>query len=143
MEQINARITQCDNPFTLLILKKEMEAANNQLLRAFFIESKDSGYDIKWKWLIRLMSIRKGKKLLLNACSIFTQPQWLVLLSYILPYILIWSDDEQQKDIDNVVFEMIKAYILSNEVDLTFITNILEMYIKLKTYPLKNGGKFS
>ena len=33
--------------------------ANKQLLGAFFIESKESGLEVKPKWLMRVMSIRK------------------------------------------------------------------------------------
>ena len=52
------------------------------------------------------------------------------MLSYMLPYLLIWSGSEENKDLDGLILN-------SDCVDFVFITSIMEMFIKLKTYPLR------
>lgn len=59
------------------------------------------------------------------------------MLSYLLPYLLIWSGNNGDDDLDVLVLTMIKEYLSSDCVDFDFITSIMEMFIKLKTYPFE------
>ena len=59
------------------------------------------------------------------------------MLSYLLPYLLIWSGNNGDDDLDVFVLRMIKEYLSSDCVDFDFITSIMEMFIKLKTYPFE------
>mgnify|MGYP004678826265 FL=1 len=59
------------------------------------------------------------------------------MLSYLLPYLLIWSGNNGDDDLDVLVLRMIKEYLSSDCVDFDFITSIMEMFIKLKTYPFE------
>ena len=79
----------------------------------------------------------QGKKLFLQSYALFNREIWLVMLSYMLPYLLIWSGSEENKDLDGLILKMIDEYLNSDCVDFAFITSIMEMFIKLKTYPLR------
>ena len=144
---------ECTNEFERILIQhvvmmsgnnvQEQEKARKNHLKAFYLDVKQDGsVDVKARWLIRVMSNRKvlsssipnpqGKKLFLKSYPFFNREIWLELLSYLIPYILIWCQQDDQGDISLMALKMITEYINSDCVDLAFITRIMEMFVKQK-----------
>ena len=89
---------------------------------------------MKPKGLLRVLSYRKGKKLLLSAAPFFSKEVWKCLLSILIPYLLVWTGDESQWDITERTLQIIQDYLESDEADLGFLTVVLNSFILQKTY---------
>ena len=92
-------------------------------------------YELKPRGLIRMMSIRKGKKLFLNSYPYFDYAIWCKLLSTLLPYVLVWTKDDSQRDVTDRVLMMMKEFLASEHVDLDLVSRVLYSLINQKTYP--------
>ena len=153
MELLSKKLMECTNEFEKIIIQhvammdkdkvQEQQKAKKNHLKAFYLDVKEDGsVDVKARWLIRVMSNRKvlsscshnlqGKKLFLQSYPFFNREIWLELLSYLIPYILIWCQQDEQEDVSTMVLKMITEYINSDFVDLAFITRIMEMFVKQK-----------
>ena len=133
MELLSKKLMECTNEFEKIIIQHEQQKAKKNHLKAFYLDVKEDGsVDVKARWLIRVMSNRKGKKLFLQSYPFFNREIWLELLSYLIPYILIWCQQDEQEDVSTMVLKMITEYINSDFVDLAFITRIMEMFVKQK-----------
>ena len=153
MELLSKKLMECTNEFEKIIIQhvammdkdkvQEQQKAKKNHLKAFYLDVKEDGsVDVKARWLIRVMSNRKvlsscshklqGKKLFLQSYPFFNREIWLELLSYLIPYILIWCQQDEQEDVRTMVLKMITEYINSDFVDLAFITRIMEMFVKQK-----------
>ena len=153
MELLAKKMTECTNEFEKIIIEhveilvwnelQEQQKARKDHLKAFYLDVKEDGtVDVKARWLIRVMSNCKvfyshrcklqGKKLFLKSYPFFNREIWLELLSYLIPYILIWCQQDEQKDVSLMALKMITEYITSDYVDLAFLTQIMEMFIKQK-----------
>ena len=81
-----------------------------------------------------MLSYQKGKKLFLAAIPFFTKEVWRVMLSILIPYLLIWTGDERQRDVTDRTLQTIREFLESEQVDLDFLTAVLGSFILQKTY---------
>ena len=135
MELLSKKLLECTNEFEKIIIQhvammdwdkvQEQQKARKNHLKAFYLDIKEDGsVDVKARWLIRVMSNRKvlssylhklqGKKLFLKSYSFFNREIWLELLSYLIPYILIWCQQDKQDDVNVMALRMITEYINSD-----------------------------
>ena len=56
------------------------------------------------------------------------------MLSILIPYLLIWTGDERQRDVTDRTLQTIREFLESEQVDLDFLTAVLGSFILQKTY---------